>query len=152
MVENISGYSRSKQLNNIGFPGSRRRSLSINSNFMDNHQMAEEVTVVSLLLPHDITNVEKWLIAQTSKMGCHTITEAEKKLTLPGDKLLVSRSNDDLVDGSLSIVDTVRNALILARCNDCFYMPGSPFIFTRKRLDRSLQLIKVNIKNYYDLD
>ena len=146
------GGGNSGLLNNTGGPRSRTRSLRINSSFTDSFNIAEESTSVALWVPEHLINPGDWVTELCRKIGFKSPEEAEQKLNLPPEKLLVAKREKHTECPGMSETDRLRNALILARCNDSFYKPDSPLIFTRKRLHRSLHLIKINLKNYYELD
>ena len=151
-LNNILRTVRTDKLNNTGGPRSRTKSLQITSSYTENPNLAEDNTALSLLVPQGQSDIENWLTKQAIKMGCKSLADAEKKLSLPGERMLVNQSGEGKPKGNLKAHDLIRTALILARCNDSFYLPGSPLIFTRNRLNRSIQLIRINIKNYYELD
>jgi hypothetical protein len=49
-------------------------------------------------------------------------------------------------------IDALGSALMLARCNAYGYDPESPFVFTRKRLEREIHLIHLSTSCFYGLD
>lgn len=152
MYEITIGKGHSNFLNNTGGPSSRTRSMSITSSFTESQNVAEESTSAAFWIPRHIMIPEDWVIELCNKIGFKSIEEAEQKLKLPSERMLISKSEKTRKCPHLNNTDWVRNAIILARCNDTVYLPGSPLIFTRKRLERSIHLIKINIKNYYELD
>jgi hypothetical protein len=152
MIENIFGAGGSDTLNNAGGPGSRIRSEKITSSFAEILNLAEERTGLALMIPPEIFDVEEWLINEMENLGWTSSEEAAGDLLLPGEKMLVHQSIGAPANSGLTGRSLVRTALILARCNESFYVPGSPLIFTRKRLNRSIDLIKINIKSYYELE
>ena len=151
-LKNILRTVSTDKLNNTGGPRSRTKSLQITSSYTESPNLAEDSTSLSLLVPQGQSDIENWLTKQAKKMGCSSIAEAQKKLSLPGERMLVNQTGESKPKGNLKAPELIRTALILARCNDSFYLPGSPLIFTRNRLNRSIQLIRINIKNYYELD
>lgn len=74
------------------------------------------------------------------------------KLDLPAGRRLIFplKSIDEQEDPSPGVV--LRNAVILAKCNNCNYLPDSPLIFSRTRLERKLELVSINLTAYYELD
>lgn len=152
MSENTIGNGQSNFLHNTGGPASRTRSMSITCSFTESQNVTEESASVAFWIPRHIMIPEDWVLELCNKIGFKSLEEAEQKLTLPSERMLISKSEKTRKCPSLNNTDWVRNAIILARCNDTVYLPGSPLIFTRKRLERSIHLIKINIKNYYELD
>jgi len=151
MIEKISGTGVSDRLNNTGGPSSRVRTEQIRSCFTEILSLEDEITVVSCAVPLEIIDIEDWLLQEVKKLGWASIEQAEADFSLPAEKMLACKYGD----ADQNMVNThglVRAVLILARCNDSFYMPGSPLILTRKRLNRSMKLITINIKSYYELD
>lgn len=144
--------SESDKLNNTGGPRSRTRSLHVKSGFTDSCNLVKHTSSFALRVPGHLINLEDWVTELCCKIGFKSPEEADQKLKLPREKLMVSKSEQPPKCRGLSETERVVNALVLARCNDSFYRPDSPLIFTRKRLHRSVHLIKINLKNYYELD
>lgn len=152
MIEKITGTGVSDRLNNTGGPSSRVRTEQIKSSFTEILSLEDETTVVSCAVPPEIIDIENWLLQEVKDLGWASIEQAEAEFSLPSEKMLVCRYGDADQNMVVNTHGLVRAVLILARCNDSFYMPGSPLILTRKRLNRSMKLITVNIKSYYELD
>lgn len=87
------------------------------------------------------------------KEGFDGIDAAVKALQLPDCRLMaVHSSNQPASRVRLSAREELRNALILGKTGMLLYDPHLPPVFTRRRLERELDYITINTKDFYELD
>ena len=87
------------------------------------------------------------------KEGFDGLESAVKGLQLPDCRLMaVHSSNQQANRVRLSFREELRNALILGKTGMLLYDPLLPPVFTRRRLERELDYITINTRDFYELD
>lgn len=145
-------YIHQDRLNNAGGPSSRAMQQSVRAFFPEKMSIAELNQKCSLTLPSKVQDIEAWLNSLAKRNGWSDLWEAAQKLDLPCEKMLLSPIN--LISNTIPKEDRdiLQAALILARCNDHYFIPDSPLILTQNRLNRSVLLTKINLKQFYGMD
>lgn len=69
---------------------------------------------------------------------------AERLLVVPVSYVEMKEETDDF--------HQLRTAIILSKCNNNFYLPDGPMIFSHHRLERHIKLVKINLNGYYEMD
>lgn len=139
-------------LNNIGGPHTRVMTETVSSNIFTNKYLKVKNESLVFSVKQNKPDVENLILRLCKKLGWKNAEIAAKKLKLPAEKLLV------IPNGPVPAVNTIdpkkllRSGLILSKCNENYYNPDSPMIFTVNRLHRNIELIKININNYYEMD
>ena len=149
--ELILGIKRAGKLYNSGGPNSRQRTEPIQSDFLDTSGTHRNSEIYRLSIPEDITDIEAWLVEHVLSFGWNTLDEAIRKLPVPTNRMMAFAVKDEEPQ-SMNSLDIVLNALILAKTNDSCYNPESPLIFTKKRMNRTIKLVEIDINKYYELD
>ena len=155
MSENKSSSSSalvSNVMNNSGGPRSRVRTEEIHADFFTENVAGTCQGILSVKIPARVVDIEKWLKNCCKNFNKMSWDEIGKTLRLPDQTMMVFTINDYSLMKHLVKNDFIRSALILAKCNKHSYDPDSPFIFTRKRLDRCIKLIEINNDQFYALD
>jgi hypothetical protein len=104
-------------------------------------------------LPEQVVDLDSWL-RQTFNLGEVSWSELSDSLQLPSHRLWQIPPGEIIPQplpppsGELRLL----SALMLARCNSYGFDPHSPYIFTRNRLQRKIQLIHLSAKDFYELD
>ncbi len=141
-----------RHLHNTGGPRSRVRTEKISLSIFDVKQMKSQHEVHELNVPPKITNIEEWVLTLCEPTSFVSWDDLATKLNLPKGRLLVA----PIVGPSNRVkglkMDMLRSAVILSKCNKNHYLPDSPMIFTRSRLHRKVELINLNLHQYYELD
>lgn len=145
-------YIHQNRLNNAGGPSSRAMEQPVKAIFPEKMSIADMTQSCSLIIPSKQQDIEDWLVSLAKRSGWSGLWEAIQNLDLPTGKMLLSPM--EMMFSSLPMDDKtiLKSALILARCNDHYYIPDSPLILTRNRLNRSVLLMKINLKQFYGLD
>ncbi|MGI9190479.1 MAG: hypothetical protein ACR2IL_00035 [Chitinophagaceae bacterium] len=141
----------SNQFNNSGGPRSRKNSQKVYSDFLSDSQVGTTQGVYYLDIPSHVNDIECWLENLAKQLGYSNLAKAIELMELPNEKHLVF-SDTTLMKTSLTPFETLRSALILAKCNSLFYNPSLPPILTKSRLNRTLRLVTCNQHSFYGLD
>jgi hypothetical protein len=149
--EYINAISEQRHLHNIGGPSSRIRSEKITSSIFDSETLKTQSEIHSLNIPNEVDDIEEWVISLYETNAFFDWEQIEAKIKLPTVRMLVLPAK--ITDRkSISRYEMFRSAVILSKCNSNFYAPDSPMIFTRNRLNRNIELIKINLNSYYGMD
>ena len=141
----------SSLLNNSGGPRSRVRSEAINETYLSANTAVHK-GYYALDLPDDV-NVEAWLLSFADELGWKSWDEVINNIELPQVKLLVL--DEPGCEAQIRYYDNIHvltTAIILSMCNPFCYLPESPRIFTRSRLQRKIKLTQITIKSFYELE
>lgn len=141
----------SNLLNNSGGPRSRVRSEAINESYLCANTAVHE-GYYALDLPADV-NVETWLLSFADELGWKSWDQVIENIALPQVKLLVF--DEPGYEAHIRCYDNIHvltTAIILSMCNPFCYLPHSPRIFTRSRLERKIKLTQINLKSFYELE
>lgn len=152
MSEIISGPAGQKNLFNSGAPMSRTLNQVIESSIFDVKDLKAAHEIHFAEIPAHVTDIEEWVRSLYSPGVFSEWDEIKYELALPGLSLLVVPAGSVPVYTKVSKHVMLRSAVILSKCSACRYDPFSPMIFTRHRLERKIELIKINLQNYYELD
>ncbi|CAN5385716.1 hypothetical protein BH10BAC5_BH10BAC5_25780 [soil metagenome] len=148
----IGQYSGQKNLHNTGGPRSRVRTEKIRSSIFESKEFIAHNEIHSLKIPAKITNIDSWILAISKRLGWNSLETAIPFLNLPIERLLVIPINMPENELRNSDIKIIRSAVILSKCSNNYYCPDSPMIFTRNRLDKKVELIKIDLNNYYGVD
>lgn len=138
--------------NNTGGPRSRQRAEPIKRYFLAKKKALNDYGSFGIKIPEDIEDIEGWLLQIATQEGMQSWQEIIQKITLPNDKMMVIDLKDSSTPKIKSNLEILKDALILSRSNQFYYLPDGPHIFTKSRLTRRIRLININLKNYYELD
>jgi len=140
-------------LNNIGGPHTSVMTETVSSNIFNNKCLKvnkKESLVFSV--KQNKPDVENLILRLCKKLGWKNAEEAAIKLKLPSEKLLIIPNGPVPEVNIPDLKKLLRSGLILSKCSEIYYNPDSPMIFTVNRLHRNIELIKININNYYEMD
>lgn len=156
MMENLSDpsfiQSGQRHLHNIGTRPPFRR-LKLSTSVFDIPALQSSHEIHELMVPDSISDIEQWVISLYPPKKFEGWDRFPADLKLPSHRLLVVPvSNEDDKQRKTTKLERLRSAVILSKCNKNFYLPDSPMIFTRNRLNRKIELIKLNIDQYYEVD
>lgn len=135
----------------MGGPISRQRTERIHADYLAAEGIAESTGIYSLALPDNLPDPEEWLTELLAMTPWRSFAEAAEQLGLPGVEMMVFKESPGS-GADVDVTQTLRNALILSKCNEVLYKPQSPMIFTAKRLRRCIKLVEINIDNYYGME
>lgn len=139
-------------LHNMGAPMSRIQRVHASSNLLNNCNVLAAEQSISLSLPENMQHPKQWVEQLAARLGLHSWDAIEKAVMLPAEKWMVQPQSILPDSVERSTLEQLRAALILSKCNSHMYLPGSPAIFTRTRLHRSIRLLRIQTSRYYDLD
>lgn len=148
----------SKNIHNSGGPRSRVRSEKIESDFIAKTEAVSSSEVYELILPKNEIDIEKWILDVGSTAGFKNLKKIIQAMKLPDENMIVqvqSRLPSEMEShlfNAQPVNRILRNALVLSMCNNFSYHPDAPKIFTRKRLERRIKLITINLEKYYEMD
>jgi hypothetical protein len=140
------------RLNNSGGPSSRVRTEKISSSLFDQPGICRSRELFMLDIPVDVNNIEIWLLSIARQQGWKSLEEALHHLQIPAGRRLIFPVENIATTCKLSKIGILKSAIILSKCNKSFYIPGSPMIFTRSRLERKIEMLMINIEGYYEMD
>ena len=85
--------------------------------------------------------------------GYKHLSAAIPRIPIPNLRLIGLRINPkEIPDVPLPPKQLLRNAIILGKISTMIYDPQLAPVFTRRRLARQLELIRIPIKKFYELD
>jgi hypothetical protein len=148
----VKSFFNSSVLNNSGAPMSRTRLEKISSNIFSDQHLKSHSEIISF---NDFTykhDIEYTLLKMAETIGCKDLESAIIYLKLPVERLLILPKADIKQTNEWGVHKLLRNALILSKCNKAYYTPDAPMIFSKNRLDRSIELIKINLNSYYGME
>lgn len=156
MMDNVTDpssiQSGQRYLHNVG-PCMTRRRLKLSASVFDIPALQFSHEIHELMVPDSISDIEQWVISLCQPKKFEGWDRLPVDLKLPSHRLLVVPvSNEDDKQRKTTKLERLRSAVILSKCNKNFYLPDSPMIFTRNRLNRKIELIKLNIDQYYEVD
>ena len=142
----------SSLLNNMGGPLSRVRTEKIASSLFDHPgiEIFREIHIWEVPLWEE--DLEKYYLSIARKLHWNNWEEALPCLNLPAGRWLIFPASDNLKPANSLLIRKLRSAVILSKSSKSHYSIESPMIFTRKRLERNIEMIKINLNNYYELD
>jgi hypothetical protein len=142
----------SSLLNNMGGPISRVRTEKINSSLFDHPGMDGSREIHFLDVPEWEEDLEEWYLSIARKLHWNKWEEALPSLKLPAGRWLILPARELLKPTRVLLTGKLRSAVILSKCNKSHYSPDSPMIFTRSRLERKIEMIRINLNSYYEMD
>lgn len=97
---------------------------------------------------------EEYLFSLMYKQGWHSLEEAKLMLDLPKERHIVVDSKEKMGYTFSGINEKllIRNMLVLAGSGENSYHPDQPLIFSDKRMNRQIELKRIHLKEFYDLD
>jgi hypothetical protein len=149
---NFQEQGGSSLLNNMGGPMSRARTEKINSSLFDHPGMDISREIHFLDVPGLEKDLEKCYLSIARKLHWNSWEEALSNLKLPTGRWLIFPAGDILTPPRSLLTIRLRSAVILSKCNKSHYSPDSPMIFTRSRLERKIEMIRINLNGYYEMD
>ena len=149
--DNFRETAGSSRLNNMGGPQSRSRKEKINSSLFDQPGMTLSRELHYVNIPAGCSDIEEWLLSIARGLNWDGWNEALPRLQLPPCRQLVFPAGDMPSQDASSAAGLLRSAVILSRCSKSHYAPGSPMIFTRGRLERKIEIIRINLNGYYEM-
>lgn len=154
-MENLSDpssiQSGQRHLHNIGTRPPFRR-LKLSTSVFDIPALHSSHEIHELIVPDSISEIEQWVISLCQPKKFSGWDRLLADLKLPSHRLLVVPVSNEEISRKITKLEKLRSAVILSKCNKNFYLPDSPMIFTRNRLNRKIELIKLNIDQYYEVN
>jgi len=151
-----NGATSSNVLNNMGGPRSRVRTEEIKNPFFKNKSGILTSELIGLKISEENNDLESWVLGVGRNLNIRSWEAINKQILLPSEKLLViSADNIELELFESTKQDDwsiLRSAIILSMCSETHYLPESSRIYTRKRLERKIKLIKIDLNKFYELD
>lgn len=151
MNPNTAGPGFVNYLQNTGAPQSRVRVEPVNSSMLTPDIIRGAQYTINLNIPDNIMDIEKWLLNKAKRLKLSDWQEIAISLHVPQSRMIAfpyKTDNHNVYSDS----DILFAAAILSRTSGCSYLPTTRGVFTRKRLNRSLKLITINIDAFYELD
>lgn len=144
-------------LNNTGFQRSYHKTDKVSSNYFETetprHWKDKTLLSVGGRVPQGVENVEEWLFEIVKELGYDSWEKILPHLNLPVEEAIVVDCPDpDGVVFQDGLFGFIKHAVILSKCNLARYDPQSPVIFTHKRIHRSITLVTIDLKTFYELD
>jgi len=147
-----TGRAGQRHLFNTGGPRSRVRTEKISSCIFDGKEGRAHHEIHAVTIPQGVSDLVEWV---RTLYKPKVFVEWEKvldELELPAVRLLVVPVDMLSVPKRPSKRQILRSAVILSKCSNNYYSPDSPMIFTRNRLDKKVELIKIDLNSYYGMD
>lgn len=155
MKEKTSGNNL---LNNTGYRRSLEK-LKLESGIIqgnsDSNQLTFNEKVLGLSISEDLKNIEDYLMSLLKNKGIDFPYEELKNCQSNTKKCLIlneksktgnHKFNPELMDAD-RLIETI---CVLSKTNDYMYRPDSPMIFTQKRMNRVIRIVKINRTNLYE--
>ena len=100
------------------------------------------------------SSYEEYLLSLIVKQGWKDFEEARVRLNLPDKKHIVVDCKEKVGFVFSGIDDklVIRNMLVLAACGENIYYPDNPLIFSDKRMNRQIELKRIQLNEFYDVD
>jgi hypothetical protein len=97
---------------------------------------------------------EEYLFSLIVKQGWRSLEEAKSMLELPKERHIVVDSKEKIGFTFSGINEklVIRNMLVLAGSGENSYHPEHPLIFSDKRMNRQIELKRIHLNEFYDLD
>jgi hypothetical protein len=160
MVETAITKNPQGVLLNTGYRREHHKSDDIKSDYFNNEDSKYTTNdyrnvafKVSISITDPQLDIEEWVLQMVKAKGFESIEAIIPCLNLPIHKYMVIDLNEvQEVANPPNKMAFIRNAIILSKSNHVFYDPASPYIFTHKRLHRSIKLININLTSFYELD
>lgn len=136
---------------NIGAPRSRVRVENISSSMLTPDIIRGAEYTISLNIPDNIMDIEGWLLNKAKCLKLNDWKEIAIRLHVPQTRMIAlpyKTDNHHVHSDS----DILFAAAMLSRTNGCNYLPATRGVFTRKRLNRTIKFITINIEAFYELD
>jgi len=133
------GYPKSLHLANVYFPNEVSMSNRVKYYF--------KASVA-------FSSYEEYLFSLIVKQGWKDFEEARVGLNLPDKKHIVVDCKEKVGFVFSGIDDklVIRNMLVLAACGENIYHPDNPLIFSDKRMNRQIELKRIQLNEFYDVD
>jgi hypothetical protein len=133
------GYPKSLHLANVYFPN--EVSLSNRVKYYFKASVA-------------FSSYEEYLLSLIVKQGWKDFEEAKVRLNLPDKRHIVVDCKEKVGFVFSGIDDklVIRNMLVLAACGENIYHPDHPLIFSDKRMNRQIELKRIQLNEFYDVD
>lgn len=146
-----NSYYRDRQYKSInGFP----KSLHVSNVYFPNDVPLPNRVKYYFKSSEPFSTYEDYLLSLIVKQGWHSFEEAKSMLDLPKERHIVVDCKEKVGYAFSGINEklVIRNMLVLAGSGENIYHPEQPLIFSDKRMNRQIELKRIQINEFYDLD
>jgi hypothetical protein len=146
-----NSYHRDRQYKIVnGFP----QSLHVSSVYFPNEVPLPSRVKYYFKASVAFSSYEEYLLSLIVKQGWKDFYEAKVRLNLPDKKHIVVDCKEKVGFVFSGIDDklVIRNMLVLAGSGENIYHPEQPLIFSDKRMNRQIELKRIELNEFYDLD
>lgn len=100
------------------------------------------------------SSYEEYLFSLIVRQGWHSLEEAIARLDLPTESHIVVDCKEKVgyVFSGINEKLVIRNMLVLAGSDENSYHPEQPLIFSDKRMNRQIELKRIHLNEFYDVD
>jgi hypothetical protein len=100
------------------------------------------------------SSYEEYLFSLIVRQGWHSLEEAKSMVDLPTESHIVVDCKEKVgfVFSGINEKLVIRNMLVLAGSGENIYHPEQPLIFSDKRMNRQIELKRIELNEFYDLD
>jgi hypothetical protein len=136
-----------------GAPPSREASVPVKYNFPLQLDRYDHYSYVRFPVPPPEVDLLEHLDQIAKQAGYKHLMAAMPYMHIPGRRLIGLRS-DPMENPNLTLKPKLllRNAIILGKISTMIYDPELTPVFTRRRLAREFELIRIPINKFYELD
>ena len=146
-----NSYHRDRQYKIVnGFP----KSLHVSSVYFPNEVPLPNRVKYYFKASFAFSSYEEYLLSLIVKQGWKDFEEAKVRLNLPDKRHIVVDCKEKVGFVFSGIDDklVIRNMLVLAACGENIYHPDNPLIFSDKRMNRQIELKRIQLNEFYDVD
>jgi hypothetical protein len=146
-----NSYHRDRQYKIVnGFP----KSLHVSSVYFPNEVPLPNKVKYYFKASVAFSSYEEYLLSLIVKQGWKDFEEARVRLNLPDKRHIVVDCKEKVGFVFSGIDDklVIRNMLVLAACGENIYHPDNPLIFSDKRMNRQIELKRIQLNEFYDVD
>jgi hypothetical protein len=146
-----NSYHRDRQYKIVnGFP----KSLHVSSVYFPNEVPLPNKVKYYFKASVAFSSYEEYLLSLIVKQGWKDFEEARVRLNLPDKRHIVVDCKEKVGFVFSGIDDklVIRNMLVLAACGENIYHPDNPLIFSDKRMNRQIELKRIQLNDFYDVD
>lgn len=100
------------------------------------------------------SSYEEYLFSLIVRQGWHSLEEAKSMVDLPTESHIVVDCKEKVgyVFSGINEKLVIRNMLVLAGSGENSYHPEQPLIFSDKRMNRQIELKRIHLNEFYDVD
>lgn len=133
-----------------GFP----KSLHLSSVYFPNEVPLPSRVKYYFKSSEPFSSYEEYLFSLIVKQGWHSLEEAKSMVDLPTESHIVVDCKEKVgfVFSGINEKLVIRNMLVLAGCGENSYHPEQPLIFSDKRMNRQIELKRIHLNEFYDMD